>query len=251
MARRTHEQIVEEYAKEYDRIRKQISRMRQRGYTVDGIQPARVPKKDIKARDLEKLKKLTNEKIYEKSSFEGFSGEFMKKAEQHERAKKSAATRKRKQEQKKPGIDFIPEPPAAPEAPTPPAAPPAPPEEPPTPPGPEGLTDEEESALDRLNDIIRQYKEEIRKQMESWEANMIRRIGRKKFAGMIVDALDDGFIIEWVPPSQQPGNGMLIMDTINSYMPDDISEEDREESEEEWDDILDAIEDDEDYLPFD
>lgn len=251
MARRTHEQIVEEYAKEYDRIRKQISRMRQRGYTIEGIQPARVPKKDIKARDLEKLKKLTNQKIYEKSTFEGFSGEFMRKAEQHERAKKSAATRRKKQEQKKPGIEFIPEPPAAPEAPTPPAAPPTPPEEPPTPAGPEEPTDEEEAALQRMIDIINQYKESVRKKMNCWVSNMIRRVGRKAFAGMIVDAYNDGFIVEWVPPSQQETYSQLVMFTINSYLPPDMPEEEKKESEDEWQDVLDEIEDDEDFLPFD
>lgn len=239
MARRTHEQIVEEYAKEYDRIRKQIARMRQRGYTVDGIQPARVPKKDIKARDLEKLKKLTNEKIYEKSSFEGFSGEFMKKAEQHERAKKSAETRRKKP--KEPPL-----PPAPEEPPVPPG-----PEEPPLPPGPEEPTDEEEAALQRMLDIIDQYKESVRKKMNSWASNMIRRVGRKAFAGMIVDAYNDGFIVEWVPPSQQETYSQLVMFTINSYLPPEMPEEEKKESEDEWQDVLDEIEDDEDFLPFD
>lgn len=246
MARRTHEQIVEEYAKEYDRIRKQIARMRQRGYTVDGIQPARVPKNDIKARDLERLKKLTNKKIYEKSTYEGFSGEFMKKAEQHERAKKSAATRRKKQKKLPipPGPDEIG------------GITPGPDDDigagvGPLPPGPDEPTDEEEAALQRMLDIIDQYKESVRKKMNSWAANMMRRVGRKAFAGMIVDAYNDGFIVEWVPPSQQETYSQLVMFTINSYLPPDMPEEEKKESEDEWQDVLDEIEDDEDFLPFD
>lgn len=246
MARRTHEQIVEEYAKEYDRIRKQIARMRQRGYTVDGIQPARVPKEDIKARDLERLKKLTNAKIYEKSTYEGFSGEFMKKVEQHERAKKSAATRKKKK--KKPPI-----PPGPDEIG---GITPGPDDDigggvGPLPPGPDEPTDEEEAALQRMLDIIDQYKESVRKKMNSWAANMMRRVGRKAFAGMIVDAYNDGFIVEWVPPSQQETYSQLVMFTINSYLPPEMPEEEKKESEDEWQDVLDEIEDDEDFLPFD
>jgi len=249
MARRTHEQIVREYAKEYDRIRKQIERMAKRGYDVHGMKPERVSKKDIKAKDLEKLKRITNEKIYEKSKFAGESGTKRRKEERSERSKKSAETKRRRKTEE--WIKEVEKANRQPEAPKPPAAPPTPPEKPPTPPGPEEPTDEEEAALERMLDIINQYKESVRKKMNSWVTNMIRRVGRKKFAGMIVDAYNDGFIVEWVPPSQQETYSQLVMFTINSYLPPDMPEEEKKESEDEWQDVLDEIEDDEDFLPFD
>lgn len=237
MARRSHEQVVKEYAKEYDRIRKQISRMKKRGYDVSGIQPERVAKKDITSKDLEKLKKLTNEKIYQKSEYQGFSGEFMKKAEQHERAKKGWKTRRRKEE--KPSVPK--------EPPVPPVTPPAPPEEPEE----GGLTDEEAAALQRFEEITNMFESQIRNDLNNWASRLKAKLGEKKFAGMLVDAIRGGLIVEYRPPSQQGEYARFLMQTINTYLPPEIDENDRRDAEDEWNDLIDEIADDDDFFPFD
>lgn len=239
MARRTHEQAVKEYLKEYDRIRKQISRMKKRGYDVTGIQPERKAKKDITSKDLAKLKKLTNKKIYEKAEYQGFSGEFMRKAEQHEAAKKAAETKRKRKER----------PPVPPE-PTEPPKPPQPPA-PPTIPGEDGLTDEEQAAIDRFYDIVNMFEKQIRDDMNSWASRLRAKLGDKKFAGMIARAIEGGLVIEYRPPSQQPMYAQFIMQEINTYLPPDMDEQDRQDAEDDWDNIIDMIADDEDFFPFD
>lgn len=92
------------YSAQLKRIRRQISRMQERGYQLTGKvipdRPSRINKKSV-----EKLKKITADVLYKKSvrlteTPEGFKiekGLEARKAERSAAAKKSAATRKAKQ----------------------------------------------------------------------------------------------------------------------------------------------------------
>lgn len=198
MARRSHEQIVKEYAKEYDRIRKQIERMQKRGYDVRGLKPERVSKKDIKAKDLEKLKRITNEKIYEKAKFAGESGTKRRKEERSERSKKSAETKKRRKTEE--WIKEVEKANRQPEAPTPPTAP-----EPPTQPGggeepvdlgepdrTKDMSDEEAAAEERFYEDISRMRTKIRRKMDDWFKKLVIHFGRERVDQMLVNFYGSG-----------------------------------------------------------
>ena len=246
MARRTHEQIVNLYLKEYDRIRKQISRMEKRGYDVTGLKPKRVARKDITAKELEKLQKLSNESIYQKAA----GGTEKKKEEASRRAKKGWRTRRRTEQRKKSwkegqeGKPLLPRPKPGPKEPG---------EIPVLPGVPGELSDEEEAALTRFDELFDSFIEPIRDNVQSWKANMISRLGGslKKFASMLVRALNGGLILKWYPPSQQYAYSVEVMETIQNYLPDELSDEDREQSEDEWQDLINQVMEDEDFLGFD
>lgn len=198
MARRSHEQIVKEYAKEYDRIRKQIERMQKRGYDVRGLKPERVSKKDIKAKDLEKLKRITNEKIYEKAKFAGESGTKRRKEERSERSKKSAETKQRRKTEE--WIKEVEKANRQPEAPTPPTAP-----EPPTQPGAgeepvdlgepdrtKDMSDEEAAAEERFYEDISRMRTKIRRKMDDWFKKLVIHFGRDRVDQMLVNFYGSG-----------------------------------------------------------
>lgn len=198
MARRSHEQIVKEYAKEYDRIRKQIERMQKRGYDVRGLKPERVSKKDIKAKDLEKLKRITNEKIYEKAKFAGESGTKRRKEERSERSKKSAETKQRRKTEE--WIKEVEKANRQPEAPTPPTAP-----EPPTQPGAgeepvdlgepdrtKDMSDEEAAAEERFYEDISRMRTKIRRKMDDWFKKLVIHFGRERVDQMLVNFYGSG-----------------------------------------------------------
>lgn len=198
MARRSHEQIVKEYAKEYDRIRKQIERMQKRGYDVRGLKPERVSKKDIKAKDLEKLKRITNEKIYEKAKFAGESGTKRRKEERSERSKKSAETKQRRKTEE--WIKEVEKANRQPEAPTPPTAP-----EPPTQPGggeepvdlgepdrTKDMSDEEAAAEERFYEDISRMRTKIRRKMDDWFKKLVIHFGRERVDQMLVNFYGSG-----------------------------------------------------------
>lgn len=198
MARRSHEQIVKEYAKEYDRIRKQIERMAKRGYDIRGLKPERVSKKDIKAKDLEKLKRITNEKIYEKSKFAGESGTKRRKEERSERSKKSAETKQRRKTEE--WIKEVEKANRQPEAPTPPTAP-----EPPTQPGAgeepvdlgepdrtKDMSDEEAAAEERFYEDISRMRTKIRRKMDDWFKKLVIHFGRERVDQMLVNFYGSG-----------------------------------------------------------
>ena len=238
MARRTHEQVVKEYLKEYDRIRKQISRMEKRGFTVTGILPDRKAKKDITSKDLAKLKKLTNKKIYQKSTYEGFSGEYIRKGEQRYAAQKAAETKRKKKEQ--------PPVPPEPEEPPKPPKPPAPP----TIPGEEELTDEEQAAIDRFYEDIDRFNSKFAGKMRTWANEIISKYGKKAFGSMLADAYEDGFEFTYQTAYDDAimiqAQGWLL-----NYLPATTTEKEREQTEEEWQALIDEIADDEDFFPFD
>lgn len=201
MARRSHEQIVKEYAKAYDRIRKQIERMAKRGYDVRGLKPERVAKKDIKAKDLEKLKRITNEKIYEKAKFAGESGTKRRKEERSERSRKSAKTKR--EQPKKPPAGVGPITPPGGTRPTPPTPPTAP--EPPTQPGggeepvdlgepdrTKDMSDEEAAAEERFYEDISRMRTKIRRKMDDWFKKLVIHFGRERVDQMLVNFYGSG-----------------------------------------------------------
>lgn len=107
----------EQYKKEIKRIKRFISRTKKRGYSFNFKEPE--PPKRIRKESVERLKKITPEKLYASATYRGLYSDFRdlsgleaRKRERSASAKKGAETRKRKAEQKKeqektPTFDFI------------------------------------------------------------------------------------------------------------------------------------------------
>lgn len=107
----------QEYKKEIKRIKRFIKRAEKRGYSFNFKEPH--PPKRIRKKSVEKLKKITPEKLYASATYSGIYSDFhelsgleARKRERSASAKKAAETRKRKAEQKKeqektPTFDFI------------------------------------------------------------------------------------------------------------------------------------------------
>lgn len=108
----------EQYKKEIKRIKRFIKRAEKRGYSFKFKEPQ--PPKRIRKESVEKLKKITPEKLYASATYRGIYSDFnelsgleARKRERSASAKKGAETRKRKAEQKKreqekiPTFDFI------------------------------------------------------------------------------------------------------------------------------------------------
>lgn len=248
MARRTHEQIAAEYAKEYDRIRKQLSRMEKRGYDVEGLRPERVAKKDIRAKDVNALRKLTNKKIYELARYQGESGAAKRKEEQKAAAEKGARTKYYKRKAREYAKKGSPRPEQWPPEPVkPPTAPPVGPI--PEPGEDEALSDEEEAALQRWEEDVDKFNSDFAFAMHAWRDSVIARAGKKAFARMIADAYADGFYI----PYQAAYNDTMcddMKDYLLSYLPDGaMSQADRELTEDEWQNLVDESLENEDF-PF-
>lgn len=225
MARRSHDQIVKEYAKEYDRIRKQIERMEKRGYDVRGLKPARVSKKEIKAKDLEKLKRITNEKIYEKSKFAGESGAKRRKEERSERSRKSAETkRRRKTEEWIKEVEKAnrqPEAPKPPRVPKPPKPVPEEPEEEDEEPEPDKeLTDEQRAAEERFYEEINRFNSKFRDKMNEWYRRVILEAGRNAATSMLSDFYEDGNEITYKDAYSDTARNVLQY-TITEYLDKD------------------------------
>lgn len=111
----THKQ---EYEKEIKRIKRFIKRAEKRGYSFNFKEPQ--PPKRFRKESVEKLKKITPEKLYASASYRGLYSDFRelsgleaRKRERSASAKKGAETRKIKAEKKKreqekiPTFDFI------------------------------------------------------------------------------------------------------------------------------------------------
>lgn len=105
----------EEYKKQINRIKRFIKRAEKRGYSFNFKEPT-VPKR-IRKESVEKLKKITPEKLYASAEYRGIYSDFRiitgiegKKRERSASAKKAAKTRKIKKEketEKTPTFDFI------------------------------------------------------------------------------------------------------------------------------------------------
>lgn len=108
----------EQYKKEIKRIKRFIKRAEKRGYSFNFKEPEQ-PKR-IRKESVERLKKITIEKLYASSVYRGIYSDFRelggleaRKRERSASAKKGAETRKRKKEQEKreqektPIFDFI------------------------------------------------------------------------------------------------------------------------------------------------
>lgn len=108
----------EQYKKEIKRIKRFISRAEKRGYSFNFKEP-QLPKR-VRKESVERLKKITPEKLYASARYRGLYSDFRelsgleaRKRERSAAAKKGAETRKRKKEQKKreqekiPTFDFI------------------------------------------------------------------------------------------------------------------------------------------------
>lgn len=108
----------EQYKKEIKRIKRFIKRAEKRGYSFSFKEPE--PPKRIRKESVERLKKITPEKLYASSMYRGLYSDFRelggleaRKRERSTSAKKGAETRKRKKEQEKreqektPIFDFI------------------------------------------------------------------------------------------------------------------------------------------------
>lgn len=108
----------EQYKKEIKRIKRFIKRAEKRGYSFNFKEPQK-PKR-FRKESVEKLKKITPEKLYALATYIGLYSDFLeltgleaRKRERSASAKKGAETRKRKAEQKKreqektPTFDFI------------------------------------------------------------------------------------------------------------------------------------------------
>ena len=108
----------EQYKKEIKRIKRFIKRAEKRGYYFNFKEPR--PPKRIRKESVERLKKITPEKLYASATYRGLYSDFRelsgleaRKKERSASAKKAAETRKRKAEQEKrekektPTFDFI------------------------------------------------------------------------------------------------------------------------------------------------
>lgn len=103
----------EQYKKEIKRIKRFIKRAEKRGYSFNFKEPEQ-PKR-IRKESVERLKKITPEKLYASSVYRGLYSDFRelggleaRKKERSASAKKGAETRKRKKEQENaPTFDFI------------------------------------------------------------------------------------------------------------------------------------------------
>lgn len=108
----------EQYKKEIRRIKRFIKRAEKRGYSFNFKEPQ--PPKRIRKESVERLKKITPEKLYASATYRGLFSDFRelsgleaRKKERSASAKKAAETRKRKAEQEKrekektPTFDFI------------------------------------------------------------------------------------------------------------------------------------------------
>lgn len=106
----------EQYKKEIKRIKRFIRRAEKRGYSFSFKEP-QLPKR-IRKESVEKLKKITPEKLYASATYRGLYSDFRelggleaRKRERSASAKKAAETRKKKQkkreQEKTPIFDFI------------------------------------------------------------------------------------------------------------------------------------------------
>lgn len=108
----------EQYKREIKRIKRFIKRAEKRGYSFNFKEP-QSPKR-IRKESVERLKKITPEKLYASATYRGLFSDFRevsgleaRKKERSASAKKAAETRKRKAEQEKrekektPTFDFI------------------------------------------------------------------------------------------------------------------------------------------------
>lgn len=108
----------EQYKREIKRIKRFIKRAEKRGYSFNFKEPQ--PPKRIRKESVERLKKITPEKLYACATYRGLFSDFReltgleaRKKERSASAKKAAETRKRNAEQKKrekektPTFDFI------------------------------------------------------------------------------------------------------------------------------------------------
>ena len=108
----------EQYKKEIKRIKRFIKRAEKRGYSFNFKEPQ--PPKRVRKESVERLKKITPEKLYASAMYRGLYSDFRelsgleaRKRERSASAKKAAETRKRKAEQEKrekekiPTFDFI------------------------------------------------------------------------------------------------------------------------------------------------
>lgn len=106
------------YKNEIKRIKRFISRAEKRGYSFNFKEP--VPPKRIRKESVERLKRITSEKLYANAEYKGALSDYYivsglqgRKLERSASAKKGAETRKRKAEQKEkedvkiPTYDFI------------------------------------------------------------------------------------------------------------------------------------------------
>ena len=108
----------EQYKREIKRIKRFIKRAEKRGYSFNFKEP-QSPKR-VRKESVERLKKITPEKLYASATYRGLFSDFRelsgleaRKKERSASAKKAAETRKRKAEQEKrekektPTFDFI------------------------------------------------------------------------------------------------------------------------------------------------
>lgn len=108
----------EQYKREIKRIKRFIKRAEKRGYSFNFKEPQ--PPKRVRKESVERLKKITPEKLYASAMYRGLFSDFRelsgleaRKKERSASAKKAAETRKRKAEQEKrekektPTFDFI------------------------------------------------------------------------------------------------------------------------------------------------
>ena len=224
--------LYEQYAKEYDRIRKQISRMEKRGYDVSGLKPERVAKKDITKKDVEKLRKLTNEDIYKKAG-----GESKKSEEASRRAKKGWRTRRRKEERKtgyKKTKEKFPEVPQV-SGPL---------------PGEKALSDEEEAAMAQFEEQVEKYNASFANKMYRWRDSIIAKSSTKAFARMVADAFNSGVFI----PFEAAYDETIMNDLQENfllYLPFELSEDEKEQTEDEWQRMVQESIDNEDFFGWD
>lgn len=243
----TSKKLIEQYNREYDRIRKQISRMEKRGYDVTGLKPKRVAKKDITKKDVEKLKKLTNEDIYKMAG-----GETKKSEEASRRAKKGWRTRRRLEDRRK-GWEKAKE--THPEAPRIPHKLPRP-EKPAELPDvdyemPEGeIFDEYQAAYDRFYDDLSLFYPQTDGKMDKWLQNVISRSSFRDACKMLLDGYNAGIEFRQYAPSMTEGQMIDVQSSFENFLPK-MSEKDRQMTEDEWQEMVQEIVDSEDYFDWD
>lgn len=226
--------------------------MGKRGYDVSGIKPERVAKKDITRKELQKLQKLTNEEIYKKAG-----GEEKQKEELSRRAKKGWRTRRRAEERKTGWQKSKEKHPEAPRIshrlPKPEEPPvPEPPGPEPLPPGPdEGLTDEEQAALDRFEDDLTLFNSGTKEKMNNWFNSIVAQAGYKAAARMLADGYNSGIEFKHYAPSMDEGTRIDICNSFRAFLPAAMTDEQKQQNEDEWQSLIDEIANDENYFDWD
>ena len=206
-------ELITAYNKERARIKRQINRLRKRGYEIDDDILPDKPKRVTQA-SINRLAKITLNKLYEKSikldeeTGEIIEGKEAKKIEASEQAKKAAKTRKINREENSitlnvvtkkdyEEIQFSVDDYSKPYVPS-----------------------EDDLTIGRFFDDLENFKYgKGFTHLWKWANDMLSQLGRQDFAEMVKEAYADGNIITW-ECAYNDTEATKYISTLKRYIPD-------------------------------